>query len=66
MKGRGKVKSEGRREIRSKQLLDGHKETRGYWTLPEEALDRTLLVTHFGRGYGPVVMNDLPTNSNVK
>jgi hypothetical protein len=28
---------------------------RRYWKLKEEALDRTLLKTHFGRGYGPVV-----------
>ena len=32
----------GRRGIRSKQLLDELKETRGYWKLNEEALDRTL------------------------
>ena len=30
-------------------------ETRGYWTLKEEALDRTRCVTHFGRGYGAIV-----------
>jgi len=28
---------------------------RGYWTLKEEAPDRTLCFTHFGRGCGPVV-----------
>jgi hypothetical protein len=26
-----------------------------YWELKEEALDRTLWRTRFGRGYGPVV-----------
>jgi hypothetical protein len=26
-----------------------------YWKLKEEALDRTLWRTRFGRGYGPVV-----------
>jgi hypothetical protein len=31
------------------------KEKRGYWKLKEEALNRTLWGTGFGRGYGPVV-----------
>jgi len=30
-------------------------ETRGYWKLKEEALDRTLWRTGFGRGCGPIV-----------
>ena len=38
-----------RRERRRKQLLDHPKEVR------EEALDRTLWRTRFGRDYGPVV-----------
>jgi hypothetical protein len=38
----------------SKQLLDDLKEKRRYWKLTEEALDRTLWRTRFGRGYGPV------------
>jgi hypothetical protein len=29
--------------------------TKRYWKLKEEALDRTLWRTRFGRGYGPVV-----------
>jgi hypothetical protein len=45
----------GRRGRRRKQLLDELKGKRGYWKLKEEALDRTLLSTRFGRGYGPVV-----------
>jgi hypothetical protein len=46
----------GRRERRRKQLLDDLKEKKRYWKLKEEALDRTLWRTHFGRGhYGPVV-----------
>jgi hypothetical protein len=45
----------GRRERRRKQLLDFIKETRHHWKLKEEALDRTLWRTGFGRGYGPVV-----------
>jgi len=30
-------------------------EKRGYWKLKEEAINRTLWRTHFGRGYGPFV-----------
>jgi hypothetical protein len=28
---------------------------RGYWRLKEEVLDRTLWITRYGKGYGPVV-----------
>jgi hypothetical protein len=45
----------GRRGRRRKQLLDDLKKKRRYWKLKEEALDRTLWRTRFGRGYGPVV-----------
>jgi hypothetical protein len=45
----------GRRGTRLRQLLDDLKETRGYGRLKEEALDRTLWRTGFGRDYGPVV-----------
>jgi hypothetical protein len=45
----------GRRGRRCQQLLDGLKENRGYWKLKEEALDRSLWRTRFGRGYGTVV-----------
>jgi hypothetical protein len=51
----GRIKMTGRRGIRRKQLLDDLKENRGYWKLKEEALDRILRRTCFGRGYGPVV-----------
>jgi hypothetical protein len=44
-----------RRGRRRKQLLDDHKERRGHLKLKEEALDRTVWRTRFGRGYGPVV-----------
>jgi len=40
---------------RCKQLLDGLKETREYWTLKEEALDRILWKTRSGKGCGPLV-----------
>jgi hypothetical protein len=51
----GRIEVTGRRERRRKQLLDDVKEKRRYWKLKEEALDRTLWRTRFGRGYGPVV-----------
>ena len=40
---------------RRKQLLDVLNERREYWKLEEEALDRTVWRTGFGRGCGPVV-----------
>jgi hypothetical protein len=43
---------------RRKQLFDELKETRRYRKLKEEALDRTLWRTRFGRGNGPVVKTD--------
>jgi len=51
----GKV--EGRMEVterlgrRRMQILSDVKEKRGYWKLKEEALDRTVWRTGFGRGY---------------
>jgi hypothetical protein len=44
-----------RRGRRRKHLLDDIKEKRGIRKLKEEALDRTLWRTRFGRGYGLVV-----------
>jgi len=44
-----------RRGRRCKQLLDNVKEKRGYCKLKEEAIDRTVRRTGFGRGCGPVV-----------
>jgi hypothetical protein len=51
----GRLEVTGRRGRRHKQLLDDLKETRGYWKLKEEALDRSLSRTRSGRGCGPVV-----------
>jgi hypothetical protein len=51
----GRIEMTGRRGRRCKQLLDDLKEKRRYWILKEEALDRTLWRTRFGRGYGPIV-----------
>jgi hypothetical protein len=45
----------GRRERRCEQLMDDLTEKRRYWKLKQEALDRTLWRTRFGRGNGPVV-----------
>jgi hypothetical protein len=50
----GRIEVTGRRGRRLK-LLNDLKEIRRYWKLKEEALDRTLWRTRFGRGYGPVV-----------
>ena len=47
MEGRPQVI--GRRGKRCKQLLDVFAETRVYWE--EEALDRNMWRTRFGRGY---------------
>jgi hypothetical protein len=51
----GRIEMTGRRGRRRKQLLDDLKEKRRYLKLKEEALDRTLWRTRFGRGYGPVL-----------
>jgi hypothetical protein len=51
----GRIEMTGRRGRRRKQLLDYLKDKRRYWKLKEEALDRTVWRTRFGRGYGPVV-----------
>jgi hypothetical protein len=51
----GRIEMAGRRGRRRKQLLDDLNEKKRYWKLKEEALDRTLWRTRFGRGYGPVV-----------
>jgi hypothetical protein len=51
----GQIEMMGRRERRTKQLLDDLREKRRYWKLKKEALDRILWRTRFGRGYRPVV-----------
>ena len=54
-KVKGRVKVTGRRGRRRRKLLYDLKEKRGYSHLKEEALDRTIWRTRFGRGFGPVV-----------
>jgi hypothetical protein len=51
----GRIEIMGRKARRLKRLLDDLKEKRRYWKLKEEALDRTLWRTRFGRGYVPVI-----------
>jgi hypothetical protein len=55
----GKIKGEievtGRRGRRRRKLLHNLRERRGYSHLKEEALDRTLWRTRFGRSFGPFV-----------
>jgi hypothetical protein len=51
----GRIEMTGRQGRRRKQLLHDLKEKKIYCKLKEEALDRTLWRTRFGRGYGPVV-----------
>jgi hypothetical protein len=53
-KTEGRIEATGRRG-RRRQLLDVLKETKGHCKLIEEALDRTMWRTRFGRGYRPAV-----------
>jgi hypothetical protein len=46
----------GRQGRRRRELLDDLKERKGYSTLKEKALDRTMWRARFGRGFGPVVI----------
>jgi hypothetical protein len=52
---KGGIEVTGRRGRRRRKLPDDLKERRGYSHLKEEALDRTMWRTRFGRGFGPVV-----------
>jgi hypothetical protein len=48
----------GRGGIRRKQLQDDLKEKREYCKMKEVALYRTVFVTRFGRGCGPVLRHN--------
>jgi hypothetical protein len=50
-----RIEVTGRGGRRRKQVLDDLKETRGCKTLNEEALDRTLWRTCFGKDYAALV-----------
>jgi len=52
---KGRINVRGRRRRRRRKLLDDLKERREYSHLKEEALDRTMWRSCFGRGFGPVV-----------
>jgi hypothetical protein len=54
-----------RRGRRRKQLLDDLKEKIRYWKLKEEAIDRTLWRTRFGRDYGHVVTQTAVPNQQA-
>ena len=51
----GRIEVTKRRGLRRKQLLDDLKKKRGHCKLKEEAVDRTISGTRYGRGYGLVV-----------
>jgi hypothetical protein len=55
----------GRQGRRREQLLNDHTGKKGYWNFKEEALDRALRRTRFGRGYGPVVKRQQDAGVNV-
>ena len=65
----GKIKKRievtGRRGRRRRKLLDDLKERRGYSHLKEEALDRTMWIARFGRGFGPVVRQTAKWMMNI-
>jgi hypothetical protein len=47
----GRIEMPGRRGRRRKQLMHYFKEQGRHWKLKEDALDRTLRRTRFGKGY---------------
>jgi len=55
---KGQIEVTGRQGRRCGKLLDDLKERRRNSHLKEEALDRTMWRVRFGRGFGPVVLNE--------
>jgi hypothetical protein len=51
----GRIEVTGRQRRRRKQILDGIMETREYWKMKAEALDRALWRSRLGRGCGSLV-----------
>jgi hypothetical protein len=49
------IEDTGRRGRIRRKLLDDLKERTGYLHLNEKAVDRTMWIAHFGRGFGPAV-----------
>jgi hypothetical protein len=64
----GRIEVMGRWGRRCKKLLDDFKEKQGYCKLKEEALDRLMRRTHFGRSYGLVRQTTkwIPAKREVK
>ena len=60
----GNIEVKGRWGIRRKQLIDELTKRKRYWNLEEEALDRTVWRTHFGRGQTKEWMNQ-PTKQST-
>ena len=52
---KGQIEVTRRRGRRRTKLLDDLKDRRGYCQLKEEAVDRTMWRSRFGRGFEPVV-----------
>ena len=52
---KGGIEVTGRRGRSRRKLMDDLKKRRRYSHLKEEALDRTMWRTRFGRGFGPVL-----------
>jgi hypothetical protein len=50
---KGKIDVTRRQGRRRKEILVDLKVTREYWKLNEEAIDRSVWRTGFGKGYGP-------------
>jgi len=61
-KTEGRIQVTGRRGRRRKQQTMALRKTRPTRKLKEEATDRTLWRTHFGRGYGPIVRQNMEWN----
>ena len=55
---KGRIDVKKRREKRCRTLLNDLTERIGYFHLKEEALDRSVWIARFGRGFGPVVINE--------
>jgi hypothetical protein len=60
----GRIEVEEKRRRRRKQLLYDLEEMREYWKLKENALDRTLWRTGYGRG--KIFIPSLVTDYNTK
>jgi hypothetical protein len=62
---KGLIEVTGIRGRRRRKLLDELNERRGYSHLKDEALDRTMWKSCFGRGYGPVVRQTTELNELI-